>query len=437
MNYAEVEAFLFSSLPMFQRIGAAAYKADLSTTLAFCAHLNQPQDQFPCIHIAGTNGKGSVSHTLASVFMSAGYKTGLFTSPHLISYTERIKVNGQEIHQEAVVQFVNENKTFIDQAKPSFFEMTAAMAFWYFAKEKVDIAILETGMGGRLDSTNVVKPKLSIITNIGLDHTEFLGPDLPSIANEKAGIIKPNTPVLIGLRQQETEPVFLKKAEQEKAFLMFADQMLEWESSTQHNQGWKLCPTFLSYPLRQMELFFPLGGYYQKENAATVLSAIQLFLHTYPEWNIAEEAIQQGFEKMVHQTGLRGRWEVIRTHPLTIADTAHNPPGWKLAMEQLADVANGQPIHMVFGVVQEKDVESMIQAMPPNLHLYLTCPQVARGMPVQELFSKLPANQSVKGLYGTPWDAYQNALNHAASADVIYVGGSTFVVADLMKKMFS
>lgn len=437
MNYAEVESFLFSSLPMFQRIGAAAYKADLSTTLDFCAHLNQPQDQFPCIHIAGTNGKGSVSHTLASVFMSAGYTTGLFTSPHLISYTERIKVNGQEINQEAVVQFVNENKEFIDQAKPSFFEMTAVMAIWYFARQKVDIAIIETGMGGRLDSTNVVKPKLSIITNIGLDHTEFLGPDLPSIAAEKAGIIKPNTPVLIGLRQKETEAVFIKKAKEEKAILIFADQLLAWESAQQIHQGWKLSPSFLTYPLEQMDLVFPLAGWYQKENTATVLAAIQLFLHTYPEWDISTESIQQGFEQMVRQTGLRGRWEVLGTEPLTIADTAHNPPGWKLAMEQLTHVANGQPIHMVFGVVQGKDVESMIQAMPSNLKLHLTCPEVARGMPVQELFSKFPGNQSVIGQFDTAWDAYQNALNHAASTDVIYIGGSTFIVADIMKKMFS
>lgn len=437
MNYAEVESFLFSSLPMFQRIGAAAYKADLSTTLDFCAHLNQPQDQFPCIHIAGTNGKGSVSHTLASVFMSAGYTTGLFTSPHLISYTERIKVNGKEINQEAVVQFVNENKEFIDQAKPSFFEMTAVMAFWYFARQKVDIAIIETGMGGRLDSTNVIKPKLSIITNIGLDHTEFLGPDLPSIAAEKAGIIKPNTPVLIGLRQKETEAVFIKKAKEEKAFMIFADQLLAWESAQQIHQGWKLSPSFLTYPLEQMDLVFPLAGWYQKENTATVLAAIQLFLHTYPEWNISTESIQQGFEQMVRQTGLRGRWEVLGTEPLTIADTAHNPPGWKLAMEQLTHVANGQPIHMVFGVVQGKDVESMIQAMPSNLKLHLTCPEVARGMPVQELFSKFPGNQSVIGQFDAAWDAYQNALNHAASTDVIYIGGSTFIVADIMKKMFS
>ena len=437
MNYKEVEAFLFSSLPMFQRIGAAAYKADLTTTLAFCAHLNQPQQQFPSIHIAGTNGKGSVSHTLASVFMSAGYKTALFTSPHLISYTERIKINGQEINRDAVVEFVLQNKAFIEEHKPSFFEMTAAMAFWYFARQKVDIAIVETGMGGRLDSTNVLNPLLSIITNIGLDHTEFLGPDLPSIAAEKAGIIKPNTPVLVGLRQAETQAVFQQKSLEKKAPLFFADQLLSWSHQNHSIEGWILKPATQKMNLSCSELHFPLGGWYQKENAATAFAALQIFSHSYPQWNLNPKAIETGFKNMVIQTGLKGRWEIIRKNPLVIADTAHNPPGWKGAMEQLSQTAQGKTIHMVFGVVQGKDVHAMMKWIPKGTQLYLACPDVPRGLPLAELLPLIPKGCKVNLLANSVIEAYQAALNLADPSGVVYVGGSTFVVADLMKENFS
>jgi dihydrofolate synthase/folylpolyglutamate synthase len=437
MNYKEVEAFLFSSLPMFQRIGAAAYKADLTTTLAFCKHLNQPQQTFPSIHIAGTNGKGSVSHTLASVFMSAGYKTGLFTSPHLLSYTERIKINGKEIDQNAVVEFVLQNKAFIEEQKPSFFEMTAVMAFWHFAQQKVDIAIIETGMGGRLDSTNVLNPLLSVITNIGLDHTEFLGPDLPSIAAEKAGIIKPNTPVVIGLRQPETQAVFQVKSKEQKASLFFSDELLEWSSETNSIWAWNLNPAPLKMNLPCSELHFPLGGWYQKENAATAFAALQVFANFYPDWNLTPKAIQDGFQNMVAQTGLRGRWEIVRQNPLVIADTAHNPPGWKGAMEQLSQTAAGKPIHMVFGLVQGKDLSSILQMIPQQTQLYLACPDVPRGMPLSELAPLIPSHFKVNLLANSVVEAYQAALNLAGPSGVVYVGGSTFVVADLMKKIFS
>ena len=437
MNYAEVEAFLFSSLPMFQRIGAAAYKADLTNTLAFCAHLNQPQHKFPSIHLAGTNGKGSVSHTLASVFMSAGYKTGLFTSPHLISYTERIKINGQEIEQEAVVEFVLQNKAFIEEQKPSFFEMTAAMAFWYFARQQVDIAIVETGMGGRLDSTNVLSPLLSVITNIGLDHTEFLGPDLPRIAAEKAGIIKPNTPVLIGLRQPETQAVFEEKSKEQQAPLFFADELLHWLAATPSIWGWDLKAAPLKMNLPCTELHFPLGGWYQKENAATAFAALQVFAHTYPDWKLDAKAVEAGFQNMVKHTGLRGRWEILGQNPLVIADTAHNPPGWKAAMEQLSHSAAGKPICMVFGVVQGKDVESMLNMLPPHTQLYLTCPDLPRGLPVAELLKKIPDSIPILLKAKSVDEAYCAAVNQAGPNGVVYVGGSTFVVADLMKKIFS
>lgn len=437
MNYKEAEAFLFSSLPMFQRIGAAAYKADLTTTLAFCAHLNQPQQTFPSIHIAGTNGKGSVSHTLASVFMSAGYKTGLFTSPHLVSYTERIKINGQEIDQNAVVEFVLQNKAFIEENKPSFFEMTAVMAFWHFAQQKVDIAIIETGMGGRLDSTNVLIPLLSVITNIGLDHTEFLGPDLPQIAAEKAGIIKPNIPVLVGLRQPETQAVFEQKSRQEKAPLFFADTLMRWSAASPSLWGWDLKPACLAMKLPCTHLHFPLGGWYQKENAATAFAALQVFSNAYPDWKLEGQHIEAGFKNMVKQTGLRGRWEILSQNPLVIADTAHNPPGWKAAMEQLSHTAAGKPIHMVFGVVQGKDVESMLTMLPAQTQLYLACPDLPRGMPVAELLHKIPDTVCAIHQAESVAEAYQMALNQAGHGGVVYVGGSTFVVADLMKKMFS
>jgi dihydrofolate synthase/folylpolyglutamate synthase len=437
MNYAQVEAFLFSSLPMFQRIGAAAYKADLTNTLAFCAHLNQPQQQFPSIHIAGTNGKGSVSHSLASVFMSAGYKTGLFTSPHLLSFTERIKINGQEIDKQAVVEFVLQNKAFIELHAPSFFEMTAAMAFWYFAQQKVDIAIVETGMGGRLDSTNVLNPLLSVITNIGLDHTEFLGPDLPSIAAEKAGIIKPNTPVLIGLRQPETQPVFQQKSMEEKAILFFSDELLSWTAESHSIGSWNLKPAPKKMHLACTEIHFPLGGWYQKENAATAFAALQVFSHTYPHWRLDATAIEAGFRNMVKQTGLRGRWEILRHSPLVIADTAHNPPGWKGAMEQLSHTAAGKPIHMVFGLVQGKDATAMLNMIPLGTQLYLACPDVPRGMPVAELARVIPKNFKINLVANSVAEAFAAALNQAGNTGVVYVGGSTFVVADIMKKMFS
>ena len=342
MTYAETLDYLFNALPMFQRVGASAYKADLTNTLFLCSHLGNPEKRFKTVHIAGTNGKGSTSHALAAVFQAAGYKTGLYTSPHLKSFTERIRIDGKEITEEGVVEFVANNKAFLDQLQPSFFEMTVGMAFWYFAKEAVDIAVIEVGMGGRLDSTNVIHPELCVITTIGYDHTQFLGNTLPLIAGEKAGIIKQGVPVVISQTQKETEAVFSQQAAAMQATIVFADQLWEVakiqvseDSSIQQLANFKVRSSDGEFNLK-----FGLNGDYQRFNLPGILEAVKQLRDQ--GWNLPDQALKAGLENVTEQTGLKGRWQLLQLKPLIIADTGHNEAGILEVVNQLKNYSYSQ-----------------------------------------------------------------------------------------------
>jgi dihydrofolate synthase/folylpolyglutamate synthase len=404
MTYTETVDYLFSQLPMFQRIGAAAYKADLSNTIALCEILGNPQHKFKSVHVAGTNGKGSVSSTLASIFSAAGYKTGLFTSPHMKDYRERIRINGEMVPEQTVVDFVSKYQKQVDSIKPSFFELTCAMAFEYFAEQKVDIAILEVGMGGRLDSTNVVTPEVSLITSIGLDHQQFLGDTIEKIAAEKGGIIKPGIPVVMG----ENPP-----------------EVLDVLKSIAANQN----APFLEVNSSDTGLKTDLGGIYQKENMRTVYAAINILRKA--GWNLPEKAVQKGALHVVESTGLRGRWETLSLEPLTIADVGHNEEGVSLAMEMLSNLPKGQR-HIVWGMVSDKDAAAIFNLLPKDASYYWCRPDVPRGKDVQIL--KTEAAQF--GLHGnvhpTVTNALQAARHAAVKGDVIFVGGSVFVVAEVL-----
>ena len=356
MNYKETLDFLYSQLPMYQREGKAAYKADLKNTIALCNLLGNPQKNFKSIHIAGTNGKGSVAHLIASILQTAGYKTGLYTSPHLKDFRERIKINGQMIPEEQVVQFVKKHKNNFKKIKPSFFEMTVGLAFKYFSDEKVDIAIIETGMGGRLDSTNIITPILSIITNIGLDHTQFLGETLADIAKEKAEIIKKGVPVIIGETQIGLDDIFTRKAKKEKAYISFADQIFESKLLNKVQIGlaeydiWKNNEMFIE------KLSCPLLGEYQSKNIVTAIHAINL-LQEY--LSIGAKTIEEGIEDVISNTGLKGRWQVLSTNPLTICDTGHNKDGITHVVQQIKQIRFGK-LHFVLGMVNDKKIDEIL-----------------------------------------------------------------------------
>lgn len=405
MNYQETLDFMFSQLPMYQRIGKAAYKANLDNTIALLEALGNPQTHFKSIHIAGTNGKGSCSHMLSSIFQEAGYKTGLYTSPHLLDFRERIKVNGKMINEEEVVKFIASIKDLIDQIKPSFFELTVAMAFVYFKNEKVDIAIIETGLGGRLDSTNIISPELAVITNIGLDHTQFLGDDLLSIGKEKGGIIKHKTPVVIGQVDEELRFLFQHIAEEKKATIFFSDD--------------------LKLKLYKTDLL----GSYQALNMRTVLAAIQVMKEK--NWKIPEEAIAKGLYKVKKNTGLSGRWDILRKDPKVICDTGHNREGLIEVLDQLQK-ERFRELHIVLGMVNDKDITPVLSMFPKTAKYYFCQASVPRSLDVEELH-----HQSQKiGLEGkafrTVEEAYAAALMNANEEDLIFIGGSTFVVADLL-----
>lgn len=406
MTYSETLEFLFSQLPMYQRQGKAAYKADLSNTLRICEILQQPETKFRSIHVAGTNGKGSTSHYLASILQEAGYKVGLYTSPHLLDFRERIKINGQMISEEYVVDFVDKYFTEMQDIRPSFFEWTVGLAFTYFAESEVDIAVIETGLGGRLDSTNVITPILSVITNIGLDHTQFLGNTLPEIASEKAGIIKPGVPVVIGETQLETEDVFRKKASEMKSPIVFADQL--------H---------------RVIDGSHLIG--YQQKNIQTVAHCIPIIKDS--GFVIGMEDIQNGVGRMVANTGLRGRWEILGNHPLVIADTGHNREGLMYTMAQLRMMSYSN-LRIVFGMVNDKDPSGVLEILPQEATYYLCQPSIERAMPIDELekwFSKMPFSTKT---FSTVEKALEAAMVDSQGDDVVFIGGSTFVVADALKK---
>ena len=430
MTYAETLDYLFNALPMFQRVGASAYKADLTNTISLCEHLGNPQETFKTIHVAGTNGKGSTSHALASVFQAAGYKTGLYTSPHLKSFTERIRIDGKEITEEDVVEFVANNRAFLDELQPSFFEMTVGMAFWYFAKESVDIAVIEVGMGGRLDSTNVIHPELCVITTIGYDHTQFLGNTLPLIAGEKAGIIKQGVPVVISQTQKETQAVFSEQAAAKQAAIVFADQVWEVTKLPESENPNIQQPS--NFKVRssdgEFNLKFGLNGDYQRFNLPGILEAVKLLRNQ--GWNLSDTALQVGLESISEQTGLKGRWQLLQVNPIILADTGHNEAGIGEVVNQLKKYSYSK-LWMVIGMVNDKDISKVLDLLPKEANYIFCQASIPRAMDAHELARK--GNE--KGLIGqvipTVSEALEFARKNASPDDLIFVGGSTFVVAEI------
>jgi dihydrofolate synthase / folylpolyglutamate synthase len=431
MTYKQTLEFFYSQLPMFHRVGAAAYKSNLDNTIAICKLLGNPERNFKSIHIAGTNGKGSTSHMLASILMESGLKTGLFTSPHLKDFRERITVNGKKIPQKKVIYFTSKNKERFTEIMPSFFEMTFGLATWWFAHERVDIAVIETGMGGRLDSTNVIIPELSIITNIGFDHMQFLGSTIEAIAMEKAGIIKNHIPVVIGESQPESLPVFNEFARKMSTRLFVADQnfSIHHASLTHHR-----VPLLKLSVLRQGKLFIknlssPLSANYQLKNILTVIQAVEILRQR--NFNIEENHLKSGIRRVVVNTGFKGRWQTISLKPLTIADIGHNADGIREVVEQLKTVRHDK-LHFVLGVVNDKDVESMLKLLPSDACYYFCKADIPRGLDADTLASKAKS----MGLKGKVYPSVKQALEtarHATGAnDLVFVGGSAFVVAEVV-----
>lgn len=405
MNYQETLDWLFNQLPMYQKDGAKAYKKDLSNTLLLMDYLGNPEQHIKAIHVAGTNGKGSTSHMLASVLQEQGYQVGLYTSPHLIDFRERIKINGKEIAQEYIVDFVAKHKSFFEQNALSFFEMTVGLSFEYFKDSKVEYVVLETGLGGRLDSTNVVTPLVSVITNIGLDHTQFLGTTLPAIASEKGGIIKQNRPVVIGEYHEETFKVFQEIANQKNASL------------------------YKAFDLEAIVYECELKGVYQKHNLKTVIQTINV-LKTLGV-DIADKSIENGLYKVIQNTGLLGRYQVVQESPKLICDTGHNKEGISLVVSQLLE-EDFKKLHIVFGVVDDKDLSGVLPLLPKQAVYYFTKPSIARGLSEEKLKASAQEYGLVGDNYATVEKAVNIALSKANPKDLIYVGGSTFVVADYL-----
>lgn len=427
MNYEEVIEFMFNSLPMYQRIGQAAYKADLNNTLLLDAHTSYPHKEFKCIHVAGTNGKGSVSHSIASVLQESGYKTGLYTSPHLVDYRERIRVDGQMIAKDYVCHFINKNKSIIEEIKPSFFEMSVALAFSYFQECKVDVAVIEVGMGGRLDSTNIITPELSVITNIGLDHTQFLGDSLEKIAAEKAGVIKSDVPVVVGEKHSQTENVFKSIANELNSEISFASDRFE-------SQIIDACEGFSTFQVidsdkNHFEIEFGLSGKYQEKNLATILETIHQLRKK--GFNISEKSKELGLKKLVHNTGLRGRWEILQKNPLVICDTGHNKEGLEYTIKQLSSMTFDK-LRVILGFVNDKNVDSVLGLFPKDAEYYFTQASIPRALDENILKEKA----EIAGLKGEKYQdvpsAYGSALKKSGPNDLIFVGGSTFIVADLL-----
>lgn len=404
MTYQETLDWMFAQLPMFQQQGASAYKKDLTNTILLSTHLGNPEKKLQFIHVAGTNGKGSTSSMMASVLQEAGYKVGLYTSPHLKDFRERIKINGSEISKEFVVDFIADNKSFFEENQLSFFEMTVGLAFDYFVKEKVDVTVIEVGMGGRLDSTNIITPLVSVITNIGFDHTQFLGNTLEAIAGEKAGIIKPNVPVVIGEYTDETKPVFLAKAKECGSDIYFASDLIQED--------------------------YPCGllGDYQFYNKKTVVQTIDVLKEHFI---VSEEHLKKGLLNVVNNTGLLGRWQQLRSNPKVICDTAHNSHGLKIVLNQIAKEKYDK-LFFVLGVVNDKDLDSVLPLFAKKANYFFCKPNILRGLDAEVLCEKAAAF----GLKGKVCDsvsiAYREALRAAGENDFVYIGGSTFVVAEII-----
>jgi dihydrofolate synthase / folylpolyglutamate synthase len=406
MNYKETLDWMFNKLPMYQTQGATAYRKDITNTVLLAGHLGNPERHLKCIHVAGTNGKGSTSHLLASVLQEAGYTVGLYTSPHLKDYRERIAINGEPIPEDYVTGFMNRNKSFFEAGELSFFEMSVGLAFEYFAASKTDINIIEVGMGGRLDSTNIITPLVSVITNIGLDHTQFLGDTLEAIAFEKAGIIKPGVPVIIGEYVPETKAVFLAKAKESYSDIYFASDLIRE-----------------TYPSA-------LLGDYQASNKKTVLQALKI-LNQQTEFSVSEQAIKNGFLNVVANTNLQGRWQQLGSSPTIICDTAHNAHGLKIVLNQIQHEVFDR-LHIVLGVVNDKNLEEILPLFPKNANYYFCKPDIPRGLDAGILKEKAALYNLTGQTYPSVSNAYQAAKEKATSKDFIYIGGSTFVVAEIL-----
>ncbi len=424
-TYKETIEYLYSRLPMFTRIGPAAYKSGLGNINDLCEHLKHPELKYKTIHIAGTNGKGSTSHMMAAILQLAGYKIGLYTSPHLKDFRERIRINGVPVEEEDVVNFVEKHRFFFENKEVSFFEVTTAMAFELFAQNQVDVAVVETGLGGRLDSTNVIQPDLCIITNISWDHADLLGDSLQKIAFEKAGIIKPTTPVIISERQKEVEEIFIQKAKSEDATIFFATD--DYEGNT-YNRNQEFATFSFNHHPNEVVLKSDLTGSYQLRNIAGVLKACDV-LNEYG-YIIQEETINNALTQVRKLTGLRGRWDVLQTNPLTIADIAHNEGGLKETIDQLTK--SEKKIHFVIGFVKDKDLQKILRLFPKEANYYFCKPDLPRGLDVNELVKMATDHQLHGKVYDSVNAAWQAAKSSADAVDIIYIGGSTFVVAEII-----
>lgn len=429
MTYEETIQYLFNSAPLFQHVGGAAYKEGLSTTHILDAHFNHPHNQYKTIHIAGTNGKGSCAHTIAAILQHTGLKVGLYTSPHLVDFRERIRINGEMMPQQYVIDFVEEERSFFEPLHPSFFELTTALAFKYFAEQHVDVAVIEVGLGGRLDCTNIISPILSIITNISFDHTQFLGNTLAQIASEKAGIIKHKVPVIIGECNAETRSVFEHKAHEVEAPILFAEDNKEVLSSEFSDlYGHKL----RHYTTRSFgDIYGELTGECQIKNTNTILCA----LHSLSKiFSVTHEDITYAFEHVCEMTGLRGRWQILQERPTIICDTGHNTGGWQYLAHQLAQIAtSGNKLHIVFGMASDKDIERVMSTLPHEACYYWTKASVKRATSEQTI-ANIATKYDLHGkTYSNVAEAYEAAVNNASTNDYIYVGGSSFIVADLLR----
>ena len=411
MNYKQTVKYLYSVVPSFQKVGTAGYKEGLSNTLALDEHFGHPHRNFKTIHVAGTNGKGSCSHTLAAMLQATGLKVGLYTSPHLVDFRERIRVNGKCISKKRVIEFVRDERDFFEPLSPSFFELTTALAFKYFAEKKVDIAVVEVGLGGRLDCTNVITPEVSVITNISFDHTQFLGNTLAEIAGEKAGIIKPGVPVVIGETTPETKPVFEQIAAERHAPIHFAEKAL--------------CDAETSSAVKRLLPHFELKGNYQENNLHTILTTARLL-------NIPEKAILKGLENVCEMTGLMGRWQTLQKHPLVICDTGHNVGGWQYVSKQIAAQPCKQ-LRLVFGMVDDKDIDTVMGMLPQDAVYYWTQASTKRAIPAEKVQEKGKTHGLSGNVFYNVKDAYEAALKDSDKADFVFVGGSSYIVSDLLE----
>jgi len=426
LNYQQTIDYLFNRLPMFSRIGAAAFKADLTNTIKLCEVVGNPHLQFKSIHIAGTNGKGSTSHMIAAIMHSAGYKTGLYTSPHLKDFRERIKVDGEMVDETFVIEFTEQIKPFIEEIEPSFFEITVAMAFSWFARQKVDIAIIEVGLGGRLDSTNIITPEIAVITNIGYDHMNLLGNTLTEIAGEKAGIIKPGIPVAIGETLPETKTVFIQKSGEVAAPIFFANET-RWVADWRHEKRHFIVTVANNHTDERNEYALQLTGLYQMKNLLTVLQAIQILKE---DWKITESHVHEGLQHVKELTGLHGRWEVIHEHPLTVLDVGHNEDGIRQITEQL-EHCNFQKLHIVIGMVKDKDITKVLSLLPKFAHYYFTRADIPRALPGEELAEQALKFDLAGHFYPSVNQALQQAIDVAHKDDMILVCGSVFIVGEV------